>query len=74
MFAYVWYRAAAEQYRSFADVAMTLFDTFRFDLLRQMGVKLPADVQEERWIWKNLDQLATFGEEQNFQYEPPKAS
>ena len=70
--AYMWYRAAAEQYRSFADVAMTSFDTFRFDLLREMRVKLPADVEDERLIWENLDRLATFGETQNFQYEPPK--
>ena len=74
VFAYIWYRAAAEQYRSFADVAMTSFDTFRFDLLRQMGLKLPADVEEERWIWENVDRLDTFGEPQNFQYEPPKPS
>ena len=74
LFAYAWYRAAAEQYRSFTDVAMTSFDTFRFDLLRQMGVKQPANVEEERWIWENFDRLATFGELQNFQYEPPKST
>ncbi len=72
LFAYTWYRAAAEQYRSFADVAMTSFDTFRFDLLRQMGIKQPADVEDERWIWEKVDVLATYGETQNFQYEPPK--
>ena len=69
---YMWYRAAAEQYRSFADVAMTSFDTFRFDLLREMRLKLPADVEDERWIWENLDRLTTFGEVQNFQYELSK--
>ena len=72
VFAYMWYRAAAEQYRSFADVAMTSFDTFRFDLLGQIGVSLPANVEEERLIWENFDRLATFGELQNFQYDPPK--
>jgi hypothetical protein len=72
VFAYMWYRAAAEQYRSFADVAMTSFDTFRFDLLGQIGVNQPANVEEERLIWENFDRLATFGELQNFQYDPPK--
>ena len=72
VFAYMWYRAAAEQYRSFADVAMTWFDTFRFDLLGQIGVNQPANVEEERLIWENFDRLATFGELQNFQYDPPK--
>ena len=68
----MWYRAAAEQYRSFADVAMTSFDTFRLDLLRYMHLKLPTDVESERWIWENFDKLATFGEDRNFQYESPK--
>ena len=72
VFAYMWYRAAAEQYRSFADVAMTSFDTFRFDLLGQIGINQPANVEEERLIWENFDRLATFGELQNFQYDPPK--
>jgi hypothetical protein len=68
----MWYRAAAEQYRSFANVAMTSFDTFRFDLLREMRLKPAVDIEDERWIWENLDRLTTFGESQNFQYEPPK--
>lgn len=70
--AYMWYRAAAEQYRSFADIAMTSFDAFRFDLLRDMRLRMPADVEEERHVWKNLDYLTTFGEDRNFRYEPPK--
>jgi hypothetical protein len=70
--AYMWYRAAAEQYRSFADVVMMSLDTFRFDLLRQMRMKLPVDVEDEREMWEHLDKLTTFGELQNFQYEHPK--
>lgn len=72
MIAYLWYRAAAEQYRSFADVAMTSLDMFRLELLRTMRLRSPADVEEERWTWKSLDQLNTYGEERNFRYEPGK--
>jgi len=72
LIAYMWYRAAAEQYRSFADLVMTSLDTFRFDLLRQMRMKLPVDVEDERTMWEHLDKLTTFGELQNFQYEHPK--
>jgi hypothetical protein len=67
----VWYRAAAEQYRSFADVAMTTLDTLRFDLLKEMRIHPPADVEEERMIWENVDVLTTFGESRNFRYDPP---
>jgi hypothetical protein len=70
LFAYMWYRAAAEQYRSFADVAMTSFDTFRFDLLKAMRLSIPADVEEERLIWANVDTLTAAGEERNFRYVP----
>jgi hypothetical protein len=70
--AYMWYRAAAEQYRSFADVAMTSLDAFRFDLLRDMRLSAPTDVEQERYVWESIDRLTTYGEEQNFRYEPPK--
>ena len=71
--AYLWYRAAAEQYRSFADVAMTSFDSFRIDLLSAMHLRTPADVEDERTMWEAIDKLATFGEQRNFRYEKPAA-
>ncbi|MGO4884025.1 MAG: hypothetical protein ACLP59_24860 [Bryobacteraceae bacterium] len=73
LLAYVWYRAAAEQYRSFADIAMTTFDAFRLDLLKDMRLHVPADVEEERYMWENIDHLTTYGEDTNFRYEPPPA-
>ena len=72
LIAYIWYRAAAEQYRSFADVAMTTLDSFRFDLLKEMHLAAPADVEGERYVWESIDLLATYGEERNFRYEQPK--
>jgi hypothetical protein len=71
---YVWYRAAAEQYRSFADIAMTSFDVFRLALLEEMRLVTPRDVMHERLIWEGFDKLMKFGEEQNFFYEVPKKS
>jgi hypothetical protein len=72
LLAYIWYRAAAEQYRSFADIAMTTLDSFRFDLLKDMRLAVPADLEEERYIWESLDQLSTYDEGLNFRYEQPK--
>jgi hypothetical protein len=68
----MWYRAAAEQYRSFADIAMTSLDSFRLDLLRDMQLTPPADVQDERYMWENIDLLTTYGEDRNFRYTPLK--
>jgi hypothetical protein len=72
LLAYMWYRAAAEQYRSFADVLMTAFDTYRFQILTEMRLALPVDVEDERQTWERIDKLTTFGDVQNFQYQPPK--
>jgi hypothetical protein len=72
--AYVWYRAATEQYRSFSDLMMTTLDTFRLNLLQAMRLPLPADVEEEREIWNDLDRLSTFGEIRNFRYKHPTES
>lgn len=72
--AYIWYRAAAEQYRSFADIAMTTLDAFRFDLLREMRLSAPSDVESERYLWESIDRLTTYGEDRNFRYELPKQS
>lgn len=72
LLAYVWYRAAAEQYRSFADVAMTTLDSFRFELLKEMRLAAPADVEGERYVWESIDLLTTYSEERNFRYEQPK--
>lgn len=70
--AYMWYRAAAEQYRSFADVAMTCLDSFRLDLLQELRLRAPSDVEDERFVWNNFDRLTTYGESRNFRYEHPK--
>ena len=68
LISYAWYRAAAEQYRSFADVAMTTLDTFRFELLRDLHLRIPTDVEDERFIWDRFNDLTTYGVRQNFQY------
>jgi hypothetical protein len=70
--AYLWYRAAAEHYRAFADLLMTLLDVFRFDVLKELRIALPADVIEERVLWDSLHQLSRYGEEMNFRYQHPK--
>ena len=75
LIAYCLYWAAIEQYRTFADVSMTMFDSFRFDLLQRMRLAAPADVAQERLIWGELDNLMT-GDEggYNFRYEAPAPS
>ncbi|RKP47071.1 hypothetical protein [Pararobbsia silviterrae] len=72
---YCWYLAAAEQYRAFNDVLSTVFDIYRFDLLKALHMPIPVDVDEERLIWPQLDKLADTqgGERINFRYVVPVA-
>lgn len=69
--AYTWYRVAAEQYRSFADITMTTLDSFRFKLLEEMQLRIPDDVEDERTLWEGIDNLTTDEEKINFRYVKP---
>lgn len=72
--AYVWYRVAVEHYRAFADVLRTAVDLFRFDLLKELRLAVPADVVDEWALWESLTALTAYSEEYNFRYEHPKPS
>jgi hypothetical protein len=71
--AWLWYRAATEQYRAFADIAMTTLDMLRFDLLKALRIRAPSDVEDERIIWSSVTSLTVFDEPVNFTYETPKS-
>jgi hypothetical protein len=60
---YFWYRAAAEQYRAFGDVLTTTLDVFRLKLLEEMRLTAPSDLASERWLWDNINQAFTYGDE-----------
>lgn len=71
--AYLWYRAAVEQYRAFAGILTTGLDVFRFDLLQQMRLALPADLEAERVLWDSVNRALTYGESSvNLSYQHPK--
>ena len=69
--AYLWHRAAVEQYRAFADAVKTTIDLFRLDLLDSLRLRRPSDVEDERDMWKHLNGVAEYGEEGNFRFEFP---
>ena len=52
----VWYTAAVEQYRMLQQFTISLFSgPIRFQLLQELRAPLPADVEEERGIWKSFN-------------------
>src|SRR5262249_28614214 len=74
LIARVWYLVAVEQYRAFADLLRTSVDLFRFDLLKDLRLALPADLLDERYLWDELNQVTAYGDQtSNFRFQHPKS-
>ncbi len=71
--AYAWYRVATEHYKAYADVLRTSVDLFRFSLLKDLHLSLPADVDAERTLWDQLHQLTDYYDVNNLRFDHPKA-
>jgi hypothetical protein len=73
LISYAWYRVATEHYKAYADVLRTSVDLFRFGLLRDFHISLPADVDAERTLWDQLNELTAYYDVNNFRFEHPKS-
>jgi hypothetical protein len=72
--AWMWYRVAIAQYRTFADVLRSSIDLFRFTLLQQLNLSLPDGVLQERELWQDLDALHGMYEIRDMRYSHQKSS
>lgn len=73
LIAYAWYRVATEHYNAYADVLRTSVDLFRFGLLKDLHLSLPADTDAERVLWDQLNGLTAYYEKNNLRFEHPKS-
>lgn len=70
----LFYRAAIEAARALGAVVRTCFDLFRFPLLQELRIALPADIAAERATWKHLNDLLIFEDSAvNIPYTQPGA-
>jgi hypothetical protein len=69
---YAWYRIATAHYRTFAAVMRTSIDLFRLDLLRDLNLKVPINMNDERELWAQLHRIAALNEPINLTFERPK--
>jgi len=60
---YFFYRLAVTSYAAFSDVMRTSVDLYRFSVLRAMHIPLPKGLREERRIWRTLQNLTVFGQD-----------
>jgi hypothetical protein len=68
----IFYGTVVQSYQTFAEAVRTAVDLHRFDLLRALHVKLPADSAEERKLWQRLMDSAEDQTGGPLIYEHPK--
>jgi hypothetical protein len=67
-----WYGAAVEQYRVLQDLIVSTLNALRFQVLSDFRYGLPADLPEERELWRAIDFAISNGELLNLRYQYPK--
>ena len=67
-----WYGAAVEQYRTLQSLITSSLNTSRFQVISDLRLSLPADLLEERDIWRTIDFAIGNGEPLNIRYQHPK--
>ncbi|NIR39478.1 MAG: hypothetical protein GWN02_07820, partial [Gemmatimonadetes bacterium] len=68
------YKLCTESYRAFADLLRSAVDLFRFQLLGELRLPLPADGAQERRLWTMVNRQMAFGETQNLPYVHDRGS
>jgi hypothetical protein len=69
-----WYGAAVEQYRLLQDFIISVLNSLRFQVLTDLHCGLPADLLEERDLWRAIDFAIGNGEALGLRYQSPKPS
>jgi len=65
----IFHKASIEAARAFGAVFQSCFDLFRFQLLKELRVKLPTDIKVERKTWDKINQILIFEDwTQNLKY------
>lgn len=70
---YAWYSAATVHYQTFAAVMRSCVDLLRFELIKDLHLPVPGDVESERELWDTLHRSLAFGEIRNLRYEHQKS-
>ncbi|MBS1859534.1 MAG: hypothetical protein JST11_29445 [Acidobacteria bacterium] len=66
----LWYGAAVERYRVMQDLITSLLDSLRFQVLGNLHLCQPMDLEEERALWRALDLTIGNGQPGNLRYRP----
>ena len=65
------HRAAIEAARAFGAILRTCFDLFRFGLLQELHIPVPANPKSERATWDQLNRFMIFEEPLDLEYAHP---
>lgn len=68
----LWYGAAVEQYRVLQSLLMSAVNSpLRFQVLSDLRIGLPADITEERELWRSINLAIGFGDLRPLRYQIP---
>jgi hypothetical protein len=67
-----WYNAAVEQYRALQDLITSCLTSYRFQVLTELHIGVPTDIEEERDLWRIVDQALSSSDPATLHYESLK--
>jgi hypothetical protein len=71
---WIFYKAALPVAEQYGNMIRSAFDLFRFELLNQLNLSLPADSDEETDTWRMVSEFVVLGDPEGtlqFEYETP---
>jgi hypothetical protein len=67
----VFYELAVQSYRSYADLLRTTLDLYHFSFLDSLHIALPPSLNDEREVWRALNQVLMSGDYRDLPYKHP---
>jgi hypothetical protein len=69
----LWYGAAVEQYQALQGLIVASLNSYRFEVISALKLNLPADLMEERELWRAFDLAVGNGQSLNLRYKHIKS-
>ena len=59
---YLFYNFSIKSLITMGELVKTCFDLFRYEILRQMKIEVPEDIEDEKYLWFSLTNYIASGE------------
>jgi hypothetical protein len=72
--AWAFYELTVQSYRSYADLLRTTGDLFHFELMKALHLALPVSSNDEREVWRSINEWLGQGDYRDVPYKHPAAT